>query len=119
MQREMRVLSLALLGAPEVRHDGRLLRFATRKALALLAYLAVGGGAHPREKIADLFWPDSDRARGRAALRRTLALARGALPADGGYLLAERDQLGLNPDAGIDLDTRALEAALRAGPARE
>src|ERR1700680_1326420 len=37
-------LRLAVLGPPEVLHDGRRLTFALRKAQALLLYLAVEGG---------------------------------------------------------------------------
>ena len=63
MQREMNQLNLALLGPPEVRQHEQLLSFATRKALALLLYLAAEGGQHRREKITALFWPDSDSER--------------------------------------------------------
>jgi hypothetical protein len=40
----MELLRLAVLGAPEVFHDGTRLTFALRKAQALLLYLAVEGG---------------------------------------------------------------------------
>ncbi len=40
----MGTLNLAFLGTPEVRHPEQLLRFPSRKALALLIYLAVEGG---------------------------------------------------------------------------
>ena len=48
----MGLLRLAVLGTPEVEHAGRAITFPTRKALALLAYLAVEGGRHTREAIA-------------------------------------------------------------------
>ena len=44
-------LSLAVLGTPQVRHFQQVLQFRTRKALALLLYLAIEGGMHPREKL--------------------------------------------------------------------
>ncbi|HUS17656.1 MAG TPA: SARP family transcriptional regulator, partial [Chloroflexia bacterium] len=66
-------LRIAILGPPEVHHEDRLLAFRTRKALALLVYLAVEGGRHSRERITDLFWPDSPPSAGRAMLRHTLA----------------------------------------------
>jgi DNA-binding SARP family transcriptional activator len=69
-------LSVKLLGTPDVRRDGQPLAFPTRKALALLIYLVVEGGAHSREKITALFWPESDSERGRGTLRRTLAYLR-------------------------------------------
>ena len=36
------------------------LPLAARKALALFVYLAVEAGAHPREKLQAIFWPESD-----------------------------------------------------------
>jgi DNA-binding SARP family transcriptional activator/tetratricopeptide (TPR) repeat protein len=67
-------LSLALLGPPVVRRDGAPVSFDTRKATALLALLAVTGREHSREQLADLLWPEADRAKGRASLRRTLSV---------------------------------------------
>ncbi|MFL5656800.1 MAG: hypothetical protein ACJ8CB_21795 [Ktedonobacteraceae bacterium] len=40
----MSQLHLSLLGTPVVKHGERTLTFSTRKALALLVYLAVEGG---------------------------------------------------------------------------
>jgi hypothetical protein len=45
-------LSVVVLGAPRVRHGDATLAFPTRKALALLTYLAVEGGMHARGKLA-------------------------------------------------------------------
>ena len=42
----MGLLRLAVLGPPEVLHDGNRLAFPLRKAQALLLYLAVEGGMH-------------------------------------------------------------------------
>ena len=47
-------LHLALLGPPEVRHDGQLVAFRTRKVMALLVYLAFEGRLHAREKLTAL-----------------------------------------------------------------
>ncbi len=56
----MSLLRLAVLGAPEVFHDGSRLTFSLRKAQALLLYLAVEGGMHSRSKLAAFLWPDSE-----------------------------------------------------------
>ena len=102
-------LTLLLLGTPEIRHAGQPAAFPTRKSLALLAYLAVAGGLHSREKLTALFWPESDAERGRAVLRRTLAYLREALragdhQAGASHLLVERDALGFDPsDSESDL----------------
>jgi DNA-binding SARP family transcriptional activator len=53
-------LRLAVLGTPEVFLGGSRLTFALRKAQALLLYLAVEGGMHPRSKLATFLWPDSE-----------------------------------------------------------
>src|SRR5262249_50798300 len=92
-------LSLALLGAPEVRHGGALLSFPTRKTAALLIYLAVEGGRQTRDALTTLLWPESDEARGRGALRSTLGFLRAALrdaedESEPAHLLVERDRLG-------------------------
>lgn len=65
----MAELSLALLGPPVALCDGRPVTFDTRKAMALLAVLAVTGREHSREQLADLLWPEADSAKGRASLR--------------------------------------------------
>ena len=46
----------------------------TRKAVALLAYLAVTGRPARREALADLLWPEYEPTNARAALRRTLSV---------------------------------------------
>lgn len=108
----MGMLSLQLLGPPELRHEGRPAPFATRKALALLVYLAVEGGAHSREKLVALLWPESDPERGRMALRRTLADARAALGegADSAHLVADRTVIRFAP-AQSEADLQALHEA--------
>src|SRR5260370_33009478 len=75
----MGLLRVAVLGSPEVFHDGSRLTFALRKAQALLLYLAVEGGLHPRSKLAALLWPDSELHDARTALRNALALLRSLL----------------------------------------
>ncbi len=88
----MSELRLRLFGAPEVALDGVPLTFDTRKAVALLAYLAVTGRPHRRETLAALLWPESDQSRARAALRRTLSVAGAVGPA----LLLDRGAVALH-----------------------
>src|SRR5947209_3137233 len=115
----MSVLRLAVLGPPEVMHDGRRLTFALRKAQALLLYLAVEGGQQPRSKLAALLWPDSEPADARKTLRNALTLLRDLLeddaaPAHHRHLLSERELLGLNPYAALQLDLHLVQRAWRA-----
>src|SRR5215469_7639687 len=101
------LLRLAVLGQPEVFHDGIRLTFALRKAQALLFYLAVEGGLHPRSKLAALLWPDSESHDARTALRNALTLLRNLLadtaPAHN-HMLSEHELLGLDPQAPLELD---------------
>ena len=93
----MTELSLALLGPPVVQRDGAAVTFDTRKAIALLALLAVTGREHSREQLADLLWPEADSAKGRASLRRTLSVT-AAVMGDG--LTISRAAVALQPTQG-------------------
>ena len=68
----MAQLQLFLLGPPKIALDDIAVASDRRKAVALLAYLAVTAVAHSREALAALFWPESDQSRAFAYLRRTL-----------------------------------------------
>ena len=83
------MLRINLLGAPAIDVAGEPLSVDTRKATALAAYLAVEGGAHSRDSLACLFWPDYEQERSRAALRRTLSTLRTAV--GGETLVLARD----------------------------
>jgi DNA-binding SARP family transcriptional activator len=89
-------LHLALLGPPEITVDGKALEVDTRKAIALISYLAVSGAQATREQLADLLWPDLERERGRATLRRTLSTLRTGL--SGKWLRTDRTRVWLNGD---------------------
>ena len=104
-------LRLEFLGPPLVWHERQAITFATRKALALLAYLSVEGGTHSREVITTLFWPESGSAPGRATLRSTLAFLREALGAAADRLAADRETLRFEPGPGDQVDVLVLRAA--------
>ena len=81
------ILRLRLLGTVHVERDGEPVRgFRSRKALALLGYLAVQDHPIPRERLVDLLWADRTEARGRAnlswVLHRISTLLPGCLQAD-------------------------------------
>jgi DNA-binding SARP family transcriptional activator len=105
-------LSIALLGAPSAEVDGRPISVDTRKAIALLAYLAVTTQAHSRDSLCALLWPEYDQERARASLRRTLsALRKGLGPLDD-RLLVSRDQVGLLSSADIALDVERFTSLI-------
>jgi len=58
-----------------VQGDRIVSRFRTRKAEALLAYLAYfRERSHPREQLIELLWPEGDPSRGAAALAQSSPL---------------------------------------------
>jgi DNA-binding SARP family transcriptional activator len=89
-------LRIALLGTPRVEVAGSPLVVDTRKAIALLAYLAVASRPIARDLLADLLWPEADPVGGRGALRRTLSVLRSGL--GGRWLQADRRQVALAAD---------------------
>src|SRR5918998_2702680 len=114
---EGKPLSIRLLGPPKATLRGRGLRFGTKKALALLCYLAAEGKKYPRGELAGLLWPRSDRRHARTDLRSTLSRLRRACgegngSSEGGSLFAvEGDLLGVEPGV-VELDVGRLEAAV-------
>ncbi|MBX3053808.1 MAG: hypothetical protein KF753_20180 [Caldilineaceae bacterium] len=68
----MSELRLFLLGSPQLLVDGEEKILRERKAVALLAYLAVEQTPQSRDTLATLFWPESDQQRARANLRYLL-----------------------------------------------
>ena len=112
----MSQLSFALLGPPEIRHGDSVLKFSTRKALALLIYLAVEGGSHTRRRLSELFWPELDSKNGRAALRATLLQLRQLTEHEAAskpHLFIEQDTLSLDLSSEVVLDVNQLEAAYK------
>ena len=106
----MRALRIAVLGTPVIEVDARPLAVDTRKATAMLAFLAVTGHAHSRAVVADLLWPELDGERAAAALRRTLSTLRAALGPE--RLRVDRSSIALVLDgAWFDLAQARATAA--------
>ncbi len=103
-------LEVRLLGPPEVLVDGRPLRVDTRKAVALLAYLAVTSTPHSRDVLATLLWPGDDPDRARGSLRRTLSTLRSAL-ADR-WIRADREWVSFEPETGVFVDIDSVRDRL-------
>ena len=106
--------TITLLGAPRIEHDGVPVEVDTRKAIALVAYLAITGRRHTRDALAALLWPEYNQARSRAALRRTLSSLREAREA--GWLRVDREGVDLAREGVlVDVDRfRGLLAECRA-----
>jgi predicted ATPase/DNA-binding SARP family transcriptional activator len=108
------VLTIQLFGAPQVAVDDRPLITDTRKAIALLAYLAVTRQPQTRDALATLLWPELNQSKARGALRRTLSAlnAGGPLP----WLRVEREQVTLLCDDGVFCDVHRFEHCVVACP---
>src|SRR5258708_6811043 len=84
---------------------------------ALLLYLAVEGGMHPRSKLAAFLWPDSDPPDARKALRNVITLLRRLLDDPGSsasqhsHLLSQSDLFGLDPHTPLELDLDVVQQA--------
>jgi DNA-binding SARP family transcriptional activator len=109
------MLEVRLAGGLQVRVDGAALPPpASKRARALLAYLALNPGPQPRSRLAARFWPDVLDESARASLRVALTELRQALGPAAGYVVATRDAVALNgPD--LRVDARAFQQAIDAG----
>src|SRR5262245_54976903 len=110
-------LTLLLLGGFRAHLDpGAPLAFPTRKAQALLAYLAMPPGeAHPRDKLASLLWGNTIETTARTSLRQTLySLRRSLQSADDNLLNADGNMVSLEPDA-VSVDVAEFERRVAEG----
>jgi DNA-binding SARP family transcriptional activator/tetratricopeptide (TPR) repeat protein len=110
-------LILTLLGGFRARIDSSSpLALPTRKAKALLAYLALPAGtAQPRDKLASLLWGSTLETTARTSLRQTLYALRKSLgDAEPRVLAIDGETVRLEPNA-VSVDVRDFE--LRAAEA--
>ncbi len=64
---------LITLGSPSLLRNTEVVRLARKKSLILLTYLAMSRRWYGRDKLAALFWPDSEPEKARVALRGALS----------------------------------------------
>lgn len=110
---ELRVLGPPRIDAP----NGRAVEAVVRqpRRVALLTYLAaaIPRGAHRRDKLVAMFWPESDEMHARAALNQALYVLRSRL-GDDVFVSQRSDEVAVAPGA-IWCDAAAFEDALDAG----
>jgi DNA-binding SARP family transcriptional activator len=106
---------LLLLGPPSIERGGKTIELDTRKAIALLAYLALSGQPQGRDRIAAMLWPDADTERARGALRRTLSTLRTGLGGDE----LRTDGLRVALDDSVEVDVRRFRALVGEGRLEE
>ena len=105
------MIDVRLLGPVEVEVDGHPLTVDTRKAIALLAYVAVLRRPVSRETLTAMLWPDSSDHDARGSLRRTLSVLRSGLGSVG--LLVSRSTVEVDPGS-VDVDLDRFRAFVNA-----
>ncbi|HUO84336.1 MAG TPA: response regulator [Thermoanaerobaculia bacterium] len=104
----MTELNIYLFGGFEARFgEGPALTFPTRKAQALIAYLAVTRGVtHSREKLVGLLWGETTEVLARHSLRQTLVELRRTLTREDGepLLVTDLESVALDPER-FEVDT--------------
>ena len=109
------MLRVWLAGGLRLEAGGKALPLpSSRRARAVLAYLAFHPGPHARAQLAARFWPDVLDDSARTSLRAALSELRRALGPAADGIIATRDAVALD----ADVDTRRFDAALRRGDPR-
>ncbi len=104
-------LTLKLFGAPRVELNGIALALDYRKAVALLAYLAVTRQIHTRDALATFFWPEFIEAR--TYLRNNLWHIRKILGVFANtWLEVDRETVGFKTNAPVWLDVAEFQHQL-------
>jgi len=112
-------LDIRLFGGLEISLGGASMGSnVTGRAKSLLAFLAVEADRpHPREYLAEMFWPERPQGTGRNNLRQVLLALRlslGDKNSDRPFLLPTADEIQFNIDSRFYLDTREFERLIRA-----
>ena len=108
----MSALKLYFLGTPRIELADEPVAMDTRKAVAMLAYLALSGDRQTRDSLAALLWSEFDDVRAKAALRRTLSTLKTTVGAD--CLFISREALGLETDS-VWCDVAQFQGAVQQG----
>ncbi len=110
------MLEIRVIGELEVRLAGKKAALpAGRRVRALLGWLAVHPGRHPRSRLAGQFWPDVLEASARASLRSAIWALRSALGPDfGSYLVTDRETISLAAD-GLWVDLQEVRRLIAQG----
>ncbi|MGB0384164.1 MAG: AfsR/SARP family transcriptional regulator, partial [Ardenticatenaceae bacterium] len=108
----MEELTIRLLGAPLIEIGGQPIYVDTRKATALLAYLALREGVHRRETLATFFWPELNERKAKGALRRTLSTLKRGLGLAAESLQSDRRSITLLRNDQVWVDVAHFEGEL-------
>lgn len=112
----IRPVFLKILGTPALYIDEEPVFLTRKKSLALLSYLSLEGGAHSRDSLASIFWPECAQDKARANLRSCLLDLSGHLQAN--MFLNDRDHVALVPGT-ICVDALQFREKARSCPGHE
>jgi predicted ATPase/DNA-binding SARP family transcriptional activator len=109
---ESEELKIYTLGDLNILRSGKPVKaLRSRKAQALLVYLACTSESHAREVLADLFWSESPPSRALSNLRDVIHALRTHLEP---FMDITRYSIAINPEVDVWVDAAELEAALTA-----
>ncbi len=106
----MTTLNITLLGQPIIQYNHLPVQPNTKKAIALLIYLAVTRDICTRDHLIGMFWPELDTENSYAALRNTLYELKKVIGKD--YLDIQRGTIGLNQSDGLWVDIEQFHTLL-------
>jgi len=107
------VFKLWLLGRAHATRKDSPIQIGSRKALALLVYLAVQGGTQHRDALAALLWPGQSQTQALAGLRQALYALRRSVAK--GLFEGDRQSLGIINDE-LWIDTWEFDSLTAATP---
>jgi DNA-binding SARP family transcriptional activator len=106
-------IEISLLGGFRMRIGPSPLHLPTRKAQALVAYLALTPGrVHDRERIHALLWPESGKLQAQASLRQALLTIRKSLSSHAPHALRSSDATIALDDSQVQVDVTTLERSV-------
>ena len=85
-----------LFGMPKIEYREQVIKIERRKALALVAFLALHDQPQSRDVAAELLWTDQDEEHARSSLRSSLRALTTPIPVE--WIQADRALLGLKPE---------------------
>ena len=106
----MTSLSIRLWGPPAILLENEPVHIGRRKALALMAYLALNPQPQSRAALAELLWPAYAAADARAELRRALSTLTRAIGAQ--WFQIDRQTIALTPAALQQVDVNQFQQLL-------
>ncbi|MEQ8675746.1 MAG: BTAD domain-containing putative transcriptional regulator [Aggregatilineales bacterium] len=108
------MLRILLLGHPRITFDDEDVELKRRKALALLAYLAVTGKSHSRDSLTAIFFPDQDEKQARSGLRLLLTDLNKTPVSD--FLVVDRNIISLREADDLWIDVAQFLGLLQNNP---